>query len=203
MNLGLSISADSWVQAGGFYKSDGVFFFANGNSGSVTSATAVTGINLAICKSMNLGSSRLRLYLLSIWNQKQSISSLKSVSGNVVHQRSTALLFLQFNFLFLNEYPNWIDPTTSLTRDVALHETSSTDNDLLPMTSTCDLGSYIVGSQCIDNERYICFVSSQSPAVTPLDASALSVDVLAHSVVVWFSISPSATMSGSLDIKFG
>ena len=84
MDLGLSISANVWIQAGGFYKSDGVYFFANANEVSLSSVASTTGLDLAICDSMAISTSRLRLHLLSVWNTKQPTSRLKSTSGNRV-----------------------------------------------------------------------------------------------------------------------
>ena len=82
MNLALLIDFGLWIQAGGFYKSGGVYFFANANSDTLSSVSAVLGLDVSICESMSLSTSNLRLHLLSIWNSKQSLSTLKLVSAN-------------------------------------------------------------------------------------------------------------------------
>ena len=84
MDLSLSISANAWIQTGGFYKPDGVYFFANANSATLASVASTTGIDLAICDSMTLSTSRLRLHLLSVWNTKQPVSILRGTTGNRV-----------------------------------------------------------------------------------------------------------------------
>ena len=114
MQLDVTITPDTWIQAGGFYKSDGVLFFANSNSNSLGSVTATTGLDLVICDSMSLSVARLDLHLLSVWNSKIPLSSLKQTAANRVVQRSSAVLYLQFNFLFLGKYINWVDPSSSL-----------------------------------------------------------------------------------------
>ena len=80
MSLSNSISSDTWIQAGGFYKSDGVFFFANEEYASQGTVAATTGIDLVICESMSLSSSTLVLHVVSIWNSKVALSKLKQAA---------------------------------------------------------------------------------------------------------------------------
>ena len=111
MNLAHSIQADQWIHAGGFYRSDGVSFFTDQDLSTLNSVQPTTGLDLRLFKWLSLTTSRLRLYLLGVWNSKIPLSQLKRTTGNFVPMRDSAVLFLQFNFLFNNEYQNWVDPS--------------------------------------------------------------------------------------------
>ena len=82
MNLDIPIVSDTWIQAGGYYKSDGVFFFANSEGTSLYSVPPTDGMNLVICESMSLSTARLYLYLLVVWNSKVPPSTLKRSALN-------------------------------------------------------------------------------------------------------------------------
>ena len=159
---------------------------------------AITGLDLVICDGMSLVTARLQLRLLVVWNKKIPLTSLKKSSLNYILERESAVLFLQFNFIFTEIYPNWVD--TSLTFTFGSSETSSANNAML--SSSCDIGSFFLGSDCSKNDRFLCFSGSLSSSL-PLDSSSLSIDVLSHSILVWFSISTLSPESGSVDITFG
>ena len=111
LNLAHSIQPDQWIHAGGFYRSDGVSFFTDEALSTENSVDSTTGLDLLLFNPLSLSSSRLRLYLLALWNSKIPLSQLKRTTGNFVPVRNSAVLFLQFNFLFNNEYQNWADPS--------------------------------------------------------------------------------------------
>ena len=113
MSLDLTIAPDTWIRSGGQYRQDGVIFFTNSDHASLDSVTPTTGLNLEICKGMSL-SAPLQLHLLGVWNQKIPLTSLKKSSLNYILERESAVLFLQFNFLYSRSYPNWLDPSNSV-----------------------------------------------------------------------------------------
>lgn len=94
LSLDISILPDVWVQAGGFYKQDGVFFFTNTDSKSEASVAPTTGLDLVICESMSLSTSKLKLYLVSVWNSKIPLSSLKKSSPGQVLERHSSVVYL-------------------------------------------------------------------------------------------------------------
>ena len=91
MRLSLGFLTNVWFQMGGYYESNGVYFFANSDSVSSTgSVLSTTGIDLVLCDSMNLSSALLKLYLLSVWNTKIPASSLRQMAGNYIPHRDSA-----------------------------------------------------------------------------------------------------------------
>ena len=148
---------------------------------------------------MSLSSARLHLYLLAVWNSKIPLSSLKKSSTNQIFERDSAVLFIQFNFVFKGTYPNLVDPTSSFPTGVPLESSSS---DMALSSYACDIGSKLLNSECSIHDWFMYLTGSLSSSL-PLDSSSLSIDTLNHSVLVWFSIPSQTPLSGSVDIKFG
>ena len=90
MNLDLPFMQDLWMNIGGYYKQDGVYFFANSNSIKQSSVLPATGLDLKILPALNLITSRLRLHLLAVWNSKIPVSLLLQSVGNEILERESA-----------------------------------------------------------------------------------------------------------------
>ncbi len=197
MDLRVPFAADGWSQTGGFYSSDGVYFFAATHGTSLASVPPTTGLDLAICPSLSLSAgSSLRLSVLSIWNARLPISALKLAVRSRVVSRESAVFFTDFGFSYQGNYLNWIEPQTTLPLSLS-HDTASPSSDLLALSSTCHIGSTFDGSQCLGSRlSFFCFSRAQSPSSLPLDASLFTPS--AHSVMLLFQVKAVSGTGGAL-----
>ena len=80
-------------------------------------------------------------------------------------------------------------------------DSQSLSPDLTSITSTCDIGSYSVGFECIVTERFLCFIGAGSASSIPISISSFHVS--SHSVLFWIQVRVGPANSGALDLKFG
>ena len=98
-----------------------------------------------------------------------------------------------------SKYYNWVNPSQFFQRPNN-QGTSSFDQALLPSASSCHVGSYYTGTECIIAKRFLCFSTTHSQTSLTLPSSSL--DPRNHSVLLWFSIHSHPSMTGSVDLKF-
>lgn len=109
---------------------------------------------------------------MSFWNAKVDLATLRSTTGSRVTSRSSAALFLQFNFLHEQKYINWVNPSQYVAKQ-ANAEIQSEDSGLTTL-SLCDASTVYNGVECVSAFRYPGFTSSFSQS--SLSLSSLTLD---------------------------